>query len=95
MNFKEMLPVFNYDEEKQFFEEMSGWVKFQPILAEIEDPVECLKRLAYEIQYYQRKMIMERLVQKYNKIKAKEMERAFYEYYNSKRRAACSTREDS
>lgn len=95
MDFKELLPVYNYDDEKRFFDDMSGWVKFQPILAEIEDPTECLKRLAYEIKYYQRKMIMERIVQKYNKIKAKEMERAFYEYYNSKCRPTYSTREDS
>ena len=84
MRLEELLPTFSFDDERRFFDDMSGWVKFQPILADIEDPQECLKRLAYEVKYYQRKMIMERLIQKYNKLQAKKMERIFYEYYNRK-----------
>jgi len=69
-------------EESRYFNEMSGWNKFQPVLAEITDPEECLKRLKYELAYHSRRAMAMRILQKYNKLKAKEMEAQLYDYFH-------------
>lgn len=74
------LPKCPIGKEGIFAKEMTGWLKFQPILAKINNPTEVLHRLSYEMEYSRRPMIIKRLIQKYNKLKAQEVEIYFSEY---------------
>ena len=59
---------------------LTSWIKFQPILSKIEAPQEVLHYLSYEMEYHRRPMIIKRLIQKYNRLKAIEVEVYFSEY---------------
>ena len=84
MNINDLQLGYSMAEESLFFDEMSGWVKFQPILAEITDLDEIRKRLKYELDYSHRQAIVSRLIQRYNKLRSKEVEKAYNEYCHPK-----------
>ena len=78
----DILLEYTHAEDARYFEEMSGWAKFQPVLSEVTSYKECLKRLHYELANKRRPMIAKRIVQKYNTLKAKELEEQVNDFFN-------------
>lgn len=73
MKFTDLYLEYNWDEEGLYTTEMTGWTNFQPVLAEIEDYDEVRKRLKYEMDFHRRPHMVERLLQKYNKLRSVEV----------------------
>jgi hypothetical protein len=95
MQFEDILIEPTWTECGIYSEIMSGWTRFQPELAAVEDCDELCKMLAFEVNTRQREMIIRRIIQKYNSIKQKQMEELLNDYFYRKRYEATSVREDS
>lgn len=78
--FADILIEYSPIEEVQYLEDMSSWIKFQPVLSSITDPEECRKRLMYELRYNRRNDIVSRILGKFNKLRAQKIGDLWNEY---------------
>lgn len=86
MYFEDLFMEYSFVEERQYIEEMTGWVKFQPILSSVQDRNDICKRITFEINSFRRADIILRLVQKYNKLQSQEVLNAWFDYYAGNRK---------
>jgi len=87
MDFTELYEDYTSSDEGRFTKDMTGWTALQPVLAEITDIKEICKRLKFEMDFSRRPHIIERLLQKYNKLRSVEVKEAWddarYKSYKS------------
>jgi hypothetical protein len=80
MRLNDLFEEYDESEEAVYLMDMNGWVRFQPVLTEIESPLEVQKRLYFEFRNKRRPYIITRLLQKFNKVRSKEVLNVWEDY---------------
>jgi hypothetical protein len=81
MEFTEMFSDYTIQESFKFMEEMSSWSSLQRALNSPDTTLTSLKkRIKYEIDTQRRAYIVERLLQRYNKLHGYEVMNAFEKF---------------
>ena len=86
MDFREVMVDYTEAERRDFDNNFSSWATLQFALTEDITLEKLGKLIKYEADTYRRPYMMNRLIQRYNKIHSKEVFKAWGEFKNARKR---------
>lgn len=86
MDFREVMVNYTEAERRDFDNNFSSWTTLQFALTEDVTLEKLGKLIKYEADAYRRPYMMNRLIQRYNKVHSKEVFKAWEEYKYARKR---------